>query len=395
MAKPDWGQFQKIKRFTAENFREFAEAGRECFDFPEGAKIEHGVFALLRGWGRSKTVGVSLENCHLVKQHFEELASAPIGALYLERCRFKDSEAAALSKARSLRLFFGEDTDVGDKTCRALSACKHLETIDLTSTPVTDKGIQAIAALPKLETLYLHDTRVTDKGIAALAAVKTLKDLGLSDTTGVTDAGLMPLAGLARLKIDQTDSAITAAGVRAFIQAQREAKRAGTPKGKSAKTGRARGQNLPSKPDATEVDAAKKVLLAFFKGMNTWELEKQLRDRLDNNERVPKRLMQLARRRTNAQLKADIRAIFTKHCTRKKRVYGRADSGHFYTTPPTYHQPSKMKIVAAQAPTARKLVLYTNVWNGGEYQFVMVKKGDAWLVDHKKMLLGKWDRAEL
>lgn len=399
MPKPDWNAFKKLKHVTAENFRPYAEAKAAAFTFAIGAKIDKGVFAQLQGWGRNKTTSVSLEGIKLTRAHFEELRKAPLDGLYLDECEFKDADAAAIKGSKTLTSFFADIPTIGDKTCSALAACKSLQHISLCESRVTDKGVALLAKLSTLDTLYLHGTAVSDKGIAAFASTPTLKVLGVSFTENITDAGILKLAGVPKLEIAQTDCAITDEGIDAFLKSQRELKRTGKTLGKSTSVKNkstkkaAKKKSTTSKstaPDASEVRAAQAVLFSFFEAINQWEYNSELSGGLKFKERVSKALEKKAEKRTERQLKSDIQAIFKKHCTPKKRSYGRANGGS-HSIPPTYDQYKKVDFYKVEVPTTRKLIFYTREWQMTRYQFVMAKKGDAWLVDHKKALLGKWE----
>jgi hypothetical protein len=64
--------------------------------------------------------------------------------------------------------------------------------LNLSRTKVTDAGLVYLKGLEKLKKLRLNFTRITDAGLVHLAGLSNLKQLGLQRTR-VTDAGIKKL----------------------------------------------------------------------------------------------------------------------------------------------------------------------------------------------------------
>ena len=71
--------------------------------------------------------------------------------------------------------------------------------VNLTKTQITDAGLVHLKGLTKLKGLDLDDTRVTDAGLVHLKGMTELTWLGLSETQ-ITDAGLAHLTELTSLQ---------------------------------------------------------------------------------------------------------------------------------------------------------------------------------------------------
>jgi internalin A len=103
-------------------------------------------------------------------------------------------------------------TDAGVAHLRGL---KHLKKILIDQSRMTDEGLRTLAELPELEHLKLYRHGFSDAGLAHLKRATKLKTLLIgSGTSGVTDAGLASLQGLADLEeLDVSGSMVTDAGL--------------------------------------------------------------------------------------------------------------------------------------------------------------------------------------
>ena len=102
-----------------------------------------------------------------------------------------------------------------DATDSLLSQNKGMNviTLDLSSTNVTDAGLVHLIGMTRLKTLLLENAQVTDAGLTHLKGLTSLHKLTL-DSAQVTDAGLTHLKGLTSLNyLDLRNTQITDAGL--------------------------------------------------------------------------------------------------------------------------------------------------------------------------------------
>ena len=112
------------------------------------------------------------------------------------------------------------------------------------------------------------------------------------------------------------------------------------------------------------------VLVAFFTEMCEWERAVVQADK--------------AARRSHQDIDCDLwrqrrKAIVTRYCTARKRAYSEPLA---YGEPPQY-DPATEDVTEVVQETPRRVVAYTQQRAGWKCKrrFVVVKKGDRWLVD--------------
>ena len=107
-------------------------------------------------------------------------------------------------------------TDVG---LTSLSTFPDLTSLHIINCPdVTDAGLMHIELLTKLRRLDLRGSSVTDRGLARLSHLKELRELSLK-RTAVTDGGLAHLVGLTNLKwLGLSDTSVTIAAIKTLKQ---------------------------------------------------------------------------------------------------------------------------------------------------------------------------------
>jgi internalin A len=88
-----------------------------------------------------------------------------------------------------------------DDRLAKLDRCQRLSWLDLTNGLITDDGVKFILLLKSLTFLNLSNTHVSDDGLAQLATQQGLEHLHLFGCRSITDAGIVHLAKLPRLKV--------------------------------------------------------------------------------------------------------------------------------------------------------------------------------------------------
>ncbi len=144
---------------------------------------------------------------------------------------------AEMTQLKRLRLITVSITDAG---LAHLPSLKHLDNLTLSRCPITDAGLQPLGDLPALDRLSLNGvpitdaglvhlirspvrkldlvaTQVTDAGMPTLGRMANLVQLTIRKTPGLTDAGLVPLRHLTRLRqLDLAETRVTPAGTGAL-----------------------------------------------------------------------------------------------------------------------------------------------------------------------------------
>ncbi|WP_167226759.1 NTF2 fold immunity protein [Massilia rubra] len=300
-----------------------------------------------------------------------------------ERAFSADDIAFLLTKP-SIRGLTFTGCAIGDEEIGALCALPRLERLWLAGSAVTDAVLPAIARVPALNWLVLDNTGITGAGLAALAGHVTLRNLSLRNTRA-DDACVPYIARIAPLSnVDLAGSAITRDGLLAlaahpavglcaddalapglaeeFVREQRRlASR--TPPGFVAGAG--------------EETAALAALRGFWDGISAWETQLALdkaTDPLFTDWRQPVRS-----------------AIFAQYCTPRHSTSGQAVASSF-GMPPTY---ARHSVIDVEWLTARKVCVYTTHHAHLQCRFVLMKKGNTWLLDHMQNLFDGWKKGYL
>ena len=87
----------------------------------------------------------------------------------------------------------------GNVTLDEKSPDEPVIAVDLQDRQVTDAGLVHLEGMTRLKRLNLYGTKITDSGLAHLEGLTQLQTLDLAYTT-ITDAGLVHLKGLTQLK---------------------------------------------------------------------------------------------------------------------------------------------------------------------------------------------------
>lgn len=361
------------KSFTEADVQELARlrSGRCLLGFPGGSTIAPGALRHLSRARQWKML--DFEDVILRPANFEDIGTLQhIVRLQFRNCPIGNAGLKRLGAMPKLTDLWLNDTKVTNAGLAHLAQFPTLQWLQLCNTNISDAGLKHLTGLSHIRDLWLSETKVTDKGLANLTGLSSLSILAL-DHTGVTNEGIGLLACLPKLRFGMdlvSTTKVTKKGLEEFFVAQQEAKREAKRKKAAAK----RAVRTFDKPNPQDVDAAKEALFAFFDAMTAWETKCKPKD---------------TRRASQLQQKA-LKDIFAKHCTKKKRAYGRPNV-FAWQSPPTYGGYQKVKILDIEQPTPRKLAFSTAKWRSFRYQFVMVKRGDSWLVDHKKIFLDGWE----
>lgn len=163
----------------------------------ESAADDDGFIALSRSqtlegfWGR---------RCeHLTGRGFKALSTMPsLRSLGVNCANVDDDAFASLPHFPSLR----ELTPMGvlDAGFRHIGKCTRLERLTcMYCRDTTDIATEHITSL-RINYYYAGLTKITDRSLELLSRIETLETIELYETKGVTDAGLLHLIGMPRLR---------------------------------------------------------------------------------------------------------------------------------------------------------------------------------------------------
>ncbi len=147
-----------------------------------------------------------------------------------------------------------------------------------------------------------------------------------------------------------------------------------------------------------DIQAAIAVVLSFVSRMNDWETRRFYRSRVDHGFEFPaKRDSRLAGDLSAEELDAQYYVLFEQHCIKRKRGYGGFPSS--YSAGGKYVGISRETVTEANrsGPGRIEVVCTGGQFPDQQYKFVLLKKGDKWLIDN--VLTGSvgddWMRAYL
>jgi hypothetical protein len=143
-------------------------------------------------WGR--------ECPNLTGRGFAALSQMPALRGVAVSCKNVDDEAlSTLPHFPSLRELL--PMDVQDEGFRHVGRCDQLEGLwCMYCRTTTDRATDHIRGLSRLKTYYAGATQITDRSLEMLGSMTSLERVELYECKGVTDAGLVFLAGLPRLR---------------------------------------------------------------------------------------------------------------------------------------------------------------------------------------------------
>ncbi len=345
---------------------------------------------------KNKTAGLEFRSvAKFPTRPFRHLASMRLlKFLQFHSCPITPADMADLASLTKLESLWFEDCPVTDAGVKHLAKHPKLFRVVLSNTKVTDAALKHLATIPRLQWLWLDGTAVTDRGLAHLATATGLKSLALRDTA-VTNEGILEFAVLPKLNLSAgvvRGTAVTEAGLDALFAAQKMARKAARVAKKAApKTSPAKqaAKKTPVTLDPAEIDAAKAVLYAFFKAMNEWEVSYVRRQKAAGKQSkggmVTEEVWEACRE--------DCRQIFSQYCTPKKRAYGRPENVSAGSPPDYEADPRQEPVTSIETPTRRRIVIETRQEFNVKYrcQYVLLKKGDRWLIDNKKIWGAGWE----
>jgi hypothetical protein len=161
-------------------------------------------------WGR--------ECPNLRARGFEALANMPTLKGLAVSCKFvDDASLAALPRFPALTWLL--PMDVRDDGFRHVGRCEKLEKLTcMYCRDTSDIATQHIAGLSGLKYYYAGQTQITDRSLEILGGLTSLEEIELSACAGISDAGLVHIARLPRLKKVSVHAAprVTRAGIAVF-----------------------------------------------------------------------------------------------------------------------------------------------------------------------------------
>ncbi len=299
---------------------------------------------------------------------------------------FNAAELQTLADAPSLLRLDFSNCVIGDHDIALLCDLPKLQGMWLAGTGVTDAALWHLARLPKLDWLILENTAITGTGFAAFSEHRALRHLRVAgtkvtddvmpllaqisplshvtlDNTAVTTSGLMALAAHPTLEVG-AHGHFSLEMLRQFALLQRT-RASRTPPGFTV---------IPA-----DAEAAQAALTGFMAAITRWELEMAAGE--------------AARLPGEAWDVTGCNAAFATFCTAKDRKYGQPGSS--YGKPPEYEG---VDIFATEWINPRKVFFYamsTGSIQASQHRFLLVKKGQRWLIDHKEWLNNGWVRAYL
>jgi hypothetical protein len=114
--------------------------------------------------------------------------------------RLSEAQLKSLARFKRLRELNLKSSRVTDAWLAHLAAFKELRSLNLEATDVTDAGMAALTRLPNLEELFLERTKVSTVGVSELVRMMSLKGIRL-DPSEVTDTTLQLLRGRNKLHL--------------------------------------------------------------------------------------------------------------------------------------------------------------------------------------------------
>ncbi|MDQ1924424.1 NTF2 fold immunity protein [Massilia pseudoviolaceinigra] len=297
---------------------------------------------------------------------------------------FSGDDIAFLLTKPSIRGLTFAGCDIGDEAVRALCALPRLERLWLGASAVTDAVLSDIARVPALNWLVLDHTGITGAGLAAFAGHAALRTLSLRHTRA-NDACMQHIARIPQLShVALHGSAVTPEGILAL--ATHPTVRPGIDDAFEPALADAflrEQRRLASRtppgfvPAAGEERAVLDVLHGFWEAISAWETQLAL-----DHKETPG---------VEDWREPACSAIFDRFCTPKGRTFGRPNALSF-STPPEYQGQTMLDV---EWLSARKVCVYARDRHGKQSRFLLLKKGSAWLLDHKQQLFDGWTRAYL
>ena len=133
-----------------------------------------------------------------------------------------------------------------------------------------------------------------------------------------------------------------------------------------------------------DLEIAKNVVVNFIKEMNLWEKE------CNNIEKE----VSLSYQEKTERKKELLVKLFNKFCTNKKRTYGRPNVIDYGTNGYYEYDPDKEVIEEVTEENKKIIVItYRESPLKTKYMYILLKKGEYWLIDSKKkcfLLDDKW-----
>lgn len=131
-------------------------------------------------------------------RHFRSHPS--LALLILKRAVVTDEGLRALATVRNLQGLALLFVAINGEGLRSFSELPRFRELQLTSTNLNDAGLEQVARLRHLKSLYITQARFTDRGMKHLAKLSSLEWLILDSVESITDAGILHLRHLKKLK---------------------------------------------------------------------------------------------------------------------------------------------------------------------------------------------------
>lgn len=145
---------------------------------------------LLKRVGTVKTIEkLVLSHTKVTDKGLEYITELPLVELDLSGTVVTDSCLSDVAKIPTLSKVDLASTRVTDSGLSTLRSLPKLVSIDLSNTTVTDEGIQTLLSFKALERLSLSGTRITDSGLASISKLPILNTLFL-ENTNITGPGI-------------------------------------------------------------------------------------------------------------------------------------------------------------------------------------------------------------
>ncbi|MFO1498259.1 MAG: hypothetical protein U1G07_07700 [Verrucomicrobiota bacterium] len=140
------------------------------------------------------------ENPQLTSRGFLALSQMPALRFLGVSCKEVNDEALArLPHFPALRQL--TPIDVRDPGFRHIGRCEYLETLTcMYCRDTTDAATEHLASLTRLKSYYAGLTQITDRSLELLSQIASLEEIEFYECSSITDAGLVFLAGLPRLR---------------------------------------------------------------------------------------------------------------------------------------------------------------------------------------------------
>lgn len=148
-------------------------------------------------------------------RRYEQDANGRITLLRLRGVKLSASDLALIAGMRQLVSLDASDTGISDRDLAHFAQLKQLRTLSLRNNRLSGDGLAKLRTLAQLKRLDLASTAINDPAVGNIAALRNLEFLSLRRNRRLTDAALVHLGGLKKLRtLRLGETSVSDAGVK-------------------------------------------------------------------------------------------------------------------------------------------------------------------------------------